>query len=238
MRNLYLLVILLNIAVSCFSFARAGENGNVVDRVYHPYILPFERELEWRFMSRRSAQGNALVQRFAFGHAISEYTLAEIYVMAARDETDNFDIEGYEIELRHMLTEQGKYWADWGVLAELEKKIDGKVWETTVGLIMEKEIYRTSLTVNTMLVYPWGPDAIDQELKAELRLKYRYRWVPQFQPAIELYSGDDFIGVGPAFMGIQRFDSRRQLKWELGFIKGFNGDTKDYTVRFALEYEL
>ena len=237
MRNLCLLIVFVSFAHWFSMPATAGENGNVVDRVYHPYILPFERELEWRFMSRRSDEGNALVQRIAFGHAVSEYTLAEFYLVAARDETDNFDVEGYEIELRHMLTEQGKYWADWGVLAELEKKIDGDVWETTVGLIMEKEIYRTSLTVNTMLVYPWGPDVVDQELKAELRLKYRYRWIPQFQPAIEFYSGDDFMGIGPAFMGIQRFDSRRQLKWELGFIKGFNGDTKDYTLRFALEYE-
>ncbi len=40
----------------------------------------------------------------------------------------------------------------------------------------------------------------------EFSAQYRYRRLPQFQPAIELYSGEDYVGIGPAFMGIQRFN--------------------------------
>ena len=106
----------------------------------------------------------------------------------------------------------------------------------TTGLVMEKEIGQTSLTVNTLLVYEWG-DVPDQELKTQLRVKYRYRWMPLLQPAVELYTGDDFVGIGPAFMGIKRFDSRRQLKWELGFIAAIDSVSKDHSLRFSLEYE-
>ena len=61
--------------------------------------------------------------------------------------------------------------------------------------------------------------------------------MPQIQPAIEIYVGEDYAGIGPAFMGIQRFDGQKQLKWEMGFISGLNGDNKDHILRLAIEYE-
>lgn len=222
--------------ISALTTFQASANRNVVDKVYHPYVLPFEREVEWRFMSRQSDDGNALTQRFSFGHALSEYTIAEFYIIGSRDDDDNFRTEGYEAEVRWMATEQGRYWADWGMLFDIEHKEHLHHWKATGGLVMEKEFGPTSLTINALLAYEWGNQA-DQELKTEFRAKYRYRWIPQIQPAVELYTGDDFIGVGPAFMGIHRFDSRKQLKWELGYIVGFNGENKDHTYRFALKYE-
>ena len=68
-------------------------------------------------------------------------------------------------------------------------------------------------------------------------MKYRYRWIPEIQPAIEFYAAEDYVGAGPGFMGIKRFPASRQLKWEVAFITGFNGDNKDHTLRMALEYE-
>ncbi|MFT5542527.1 MAG: hypothetical protein ACI97K_000453 [Glaciecola sp.] len=73
--------------------------------------------------------------------------------------------------------------------------------------------------------------------QGEFRLKYRYRWIPEIQPAIEVYSNRYFFGIGPALMEIKRFEGQRQLKWELGFIVGLNGDSRDHTLRFALEME-
>ena len=61
--------------------------------------------------------------------------------------------------------------------------------------------------------------------------------MPAFQPAIELYTGQDFTGAGPAFMGIQRFSGQKQLKWEAAFISGLNSHGKDHTLRIAVEYE-
>ena len=52
-----------------------------------------------------------------------------------------------------------------------------------------------------------------------------------------VYSGEDFFGIGPAFMGIQRFDGQKQLKWEFGFITGLNRRSKGHVLRVALEYE-
>lgn len=226
----------LLIMLSFSPFGTVMADNFVVDKVYHPYVLPFEREFEWRLTSRQNDEGNLLMQRISAGHALSERTILELYVVGSRDENDDFSVASYELELRSMLTEQGQYWADWGVLFELEKQNDRNDWEIKSGILTEKEFGRFSLTTNVTLVYEWG-ETIKNEFEGEFKMKYRYRWIPEVQPAIEFYAAEDFIGVGPAFMGIRRFDGQKQLKWELGFIAGLNGDNKDHTLRMVLEYE-
>ena len=217
------------------TFAASADNFTV-DRIYQPYVLPFEREFEWRLTSRQNDNGNVLMQRFSFGHALSEFVILEAYVVGARDENQDFGLESYELELRWMVTEQGQYWADWGTLFELEKQHNTDDWEAKAGILTEKEFGQFSLTTNVSLVYEWG-ETVANEWEGEFKEKFRYRWIPEVQPGIEMYVAEDYVGVGPAFMGIKRFDRQKQLKWELGFIAGLNGDSKDHTLRMSLEYE-
>ena len=234
MNKVLLLCALLLSAASLSNNSRA--DGAVVDKVYHPYVLANEREFEWRFTSAQNDSGNVLSQRIAYGHSLTEYLTLEAYIIGERDENDDFGLQAYELEARWMLTDQGQYWADWGMLFELEKVHGSDQWETSAGLLFEKEFERTSLTLNALLIYEWGQD-IRNEFESEFRLQYRYRWIPEIQPAIEIYTGEDFVGIGPAFMGVHRYQGQKQLKYELGFIAGLNGDSKDHTLRFALEYE-
>ena len=162
--------------------------------------------------------------------------MLELYLVGERDINNDFDLSSYEVEARWMLTEQGEYWADWGLLFEIEREQRDKNWEITSGVLVEKEFGRMSLTFNAFVIYEWG-NTIESELEAELRLQYRYRYLEQLQPAIELYSGENYLGLGPAFMGIQRFDGHKQLKWEVGFIMGVDSQSKGHILRVAIEYE-
>ena len=228
---------LLTAIALCAVFSSNGYADNfTVDKVYHPYVLPFEREFEWRLTSRQNDDGNVLMQRFSFGHALSEFMILETYLVGARDENEDFGLESYEVELRWMMTEQGRYWADWATLFELEKQHNTDDWEVKAGILTEKEFGQFSLTTNVSLVYEWG-QTVENEWESEFKAKFRYRWIPEVQPGLEVYVAEDFIGVGPAFMGIKRFDRQKQLKWELGFIAGLNGDSKDHTLRMSLVYE-
>ncbi len=228
---------LLTAIALCAVFSSNGYADNfTVDKVYHPYVLPFEREFEWRLTSRQNDDGNVLMQRFSFGHALSEFMILETYLVGARDENEDFGLESYEVELRWMMTEQGRYWADWATLFELEKQHNTDDWAVKAGILTEKEFGQFSLTTNISLVYEWG-QTVENEWESEFKAKFRYRWIPEVQPGLEVYVAEDFIGVGPAFMGIKRFDRQQQLKWELGFIAGLNGDSKDHTLRMSLEYE-
>jgi len=219
---------------SILSFA----DGVVVDKVYSPYVLPQETEVEWRVMSRNSEDsGNQLGQRLGYGHSLTEYITLEAYLVGERElHSDNFGLAGYELEMRWMLTDQGQYWADWGVLFEIEKEHTKDNWEVSTGVLVEKEFGKTSLTVNLFAIYEWG-HTIDNEWEAEARVKYRYRYLPQVQPALELYIGENYVGLGPAIQGIQRFDGQKQLKWEAAFITELSNNDKDHILRVALEYE-
>ena len=221
------LIVMINYAVA---------DGVVVDKVYHPYVLPNEREFEWRMLSHQNDAGNSLGHRLAYGQSLTEHVMVEVYVVGERDSSGDFGLSAYEVEARWMITEQGEYWADWGMLLEVEKEHQLDIWEVTTGLLFEKEFGRASLALNAFLIYETGGD-IDSEFEGEFRLQYRYRWLPQVQPAIEFYVGEDYTGIGPALMGIQRFEGQKQLKWEAGFITGLNGDSKDHILRVAIEYE-
>jgi hypothetical protein len=212
-------------------------DGVVVDKVYHPYVLPNEREVEWRMLAQReNGTSNDLAQRLAYGQSITDTLMLEFYIVGERDNNDNFSLSAYEIEARWMITEQGQYWADWGMLFEIEKGHQDNNWEVISGIIIEKEFGRTSLTLNAFLIYEWG-ETLDDEIETEFRLQYRYRYLEQFQPAIEMYSGEKYLGLGPAFMGVQRFNGQKQLKWEAAFITGVNSDSKGHILRIAIEYE-
>lgn len=218
-----------------FTFT-VNADGVVVDKVYHPYVLPNEREFEWRLFSHKETGNNKLGQRIAFGQSLTDSIMLELYLVGERDFDGDFTLTSYELETRWMLTEQGEYWADWGLLFEIEKEKQQNNWEITSGVLIEKEFGRTSFTVNAYIIYEWG-DTIISEIETEFRLQYRYRFMEQLQPAIELYSGENYLGIGPAFMGIQRFDGKKQLKWEAGFITGVDSRSKGHILRVAVEYE-
>ena len=233
--NLYLALSFTVFYLLVFSIP-AKADGIVVDKVYHPYVLPFERELEWRLVSHQTDSGNILAQRLGGGGAINDTIALEGYIVGERDDSGDFGLEAYELELRWQLIEQGKLWADWGALFELEKKHNEDVYEATSGFVIEKEFGKTSLTMNAFLVYEWGQD-IQNEWESEFRAQYRYRYRSAFQPSIEVYVGEDFVGIGPGFIGLQRFDGQKQLKWEAGFITEISQSEQNHSFRLALEFE-
>lgn len=228
---LLLLLIILSI-----NSGRSYADGMVVDKVYHPYVLANEREFEWRLMSSQTDQGNVLAQRLGYGQSVSESVAVEAYLIGERDYNGNFELQAYELEARWMLTEQGQYWADWGLLFEVEKQRDVNNYEITAGVLFEKEFRKTSLTINIFAISEWG-ETLESEIETEFRLQYRYRYLPQIQPSIEIYAGEAFFGIGPGFMGVHRFSGTKQLKWEAGFITEIAQSGKDHSLRFAIEYE-
>jgi hypothetical protein len=233
--NKSLLGFLLLIAVTWFT-PTAHADGLVVDKVYHPYVLANEKEFEWRIMSSQTENKNRLGQRFGYGQSFAENKMLELYVIGERDRDDNFGVTGYELEMRWMLTEQGQYSADWGAIFEFEKHNGEDNFEATSGIAVEKEFGKLSATLNAFLIYEWG-NSIENEFETEFRAKFRYRYMSVLQPSIELYLGEDFVGIGPGFMGTYRFEGQKQLKWEAGFISEISHSGKDHTLRFALEYE-
>lgn len=206
-------------------------DGSAIDKIYHPYVQPMEREMEWRMVA---AEGDYF-QRLGIGQSVSDDLFVEGYLIG-QDKKDNFSLYGYEVEARLQLTEQGEYAIDWGLITELEKKHEEEQWEAATALLMEKQWGRWVGTANMWLKYEWG-EHIKNEFETALGLQARYRYSPELEPAIELYSGENTRAIGPVAMGDVRFSPGKKLHWESGVLFGLDSKTPDATLRLLAEYE-
>jgi hypothetical protein len=237
MKRATLIPILLGLIGAGVGSSRA--DGVVIDKIYHPYVQPLEREFEWRAIWQNRQPGrpdNLQVYRLGYGQSLGEKWFVEFYLIGANSDAGSFEVGAFELEAQRQLTEQGEYWADWGVVFELEKERGLDAWEFSTGLLAEKEWGRWSGTANLYLLHEWGADIVD-ETETRLGLQARYRHSPAFEPAIELYSGQDTRGIGPAAMGMVRLGPKRQFRWEAGAIFGLDSKSPDTTLRFLLEFE-
>ncbi|MCK9504899.1 MAG: hypothetical protein M0Q95_12050 [Porticoccaceae bacterium] len=228
-------VYLLLVVVSAASWA----DGFTVDKVYHPYVEAMEQEIEWRVVAQSGESTNkprSQLHRFAYGRAFGDRWFGEFYVVGEKDQDESLEVSAYEIEAIYQLSEQGEYWADWGLIFELEKEDGLDIWEAGSGILVEKEHGRWSTTANLLIVQEWGQD-IDDEIESSLAVQTRYRYSALFEPAIEFHSAQNSKALGPVFLGDIRLGSRRNLHWELGAFAGLESDTPDYSFRGGIEFE-
>jgi len=219
-----------------FSAHTVMADGSVVSKIYHPYIQPLEKEIELRTIYEKDDdRSDHQKYKLAYGQSFSDVWFGEIYLIGSKDGGDAFEIEAYEAELKWQMTEQGEYSADWGVLFELEKE-EGGEWEASSALLVEREWGRFVGTANLAAIYEWGDD-IEDELESKLALQVRYRQSPRFEPAIELFAGEGYQGIGPLIMGREVLGPAKRLRWELGAIFAINNDSPDLTIKTSLEYE-
>jgi hypothetical protein len=215
-------------------------DGLAVDKVYHPYVQPLERELELRSLYLNDSDDDidgGQVHRLGLGKSFTDRIFAEFYLIGTKDsQGSSFSLEAYEAEIKWQLTEQGEYFADWGLLFELENERDDDVWEYSTAILVEKEFGRWVGTVNVSAIYEWGDD-VSNEWETQLASQLRYRYSRYFEPAVELYSGDSDKGIGPVALGDLRFNNGQKLHWEAGVIIGLDSDSPDQTLRALLEYE-
>jgi hypothetical protein len=210
----------------------AHADGLAIDKVYHPYVQPLEKELEWRMIQVDGEQK----QQFSYGQSLSDRFYIEAYLIAENEKQESLAVSEYEIEAKWQLTEQGEYEIDWGVVAELERSRHNESWEFSTNLIMEKQWGRWVGTANLWAIYEWG-DAIDNELESATALQLRYRYSRYFEPALELYTGENTQALGPVVMGDLRLGTRKKLHWETGIIFGLDNETPDHTFRVLTEFE-
>ncbi len=211
-------------------------DGLSIDKVYHPYVQPLERELEFRWLYfDQNAGGNNQIYRLGYGQSVSQSWFLEAYVIGDKN-NNNGSINAYEFEAKWQLTEQGEYAADWGLLFEYERGRDRSVREFSTTLMVEREWGRIVGTGNFSLAFESGAD-VNNELETSTAMQVRYRYSRALEPAIELYSSQDTFAIGPVIMGEQRFGIRKKLHWELGLIAGISNETPDATLRALAEFE-
>ncbi len=215
-------------------------DGSFIDKVYHPYVQPHEREFEWRGSYEKDSdnrlQDNAQKHQFAYGQSINENWFAEFYLVGEKNREQDFKLTAVELEALWQITEQGEYEADWGMLFEIEHERDKHLSEISTALLIERQWHKWVGTANLYLIYEWGSH-IDNELETAMALQGRYRYSRALEPAIEFYSSDGSEGIGPVLLGNFRLGGKKQIKWEAGIIIGLDNETPDEIYKLLIELE-
>ncbi|WP_062063444.1 hypothetical protein [Cellvibrio sp. OA-2007] len=208
-----------------------------MNRVYHPYVEQYERELEYGFTLRDFNNEKELLNRAGIGYAWNDKIFTEVYLLTESITHEGKQIRGYEAEIKWQLTEQGEYWADWGLLLEAGTAREISSHEISLGILWEKELTnRWVATANASAEYEYGSDIVD-EFETALRAQLRYRYSVTIEPAIEFYLDDQDWAAGPALMGTVKLSGRKQMRWELGLLFGLDEGTPENTVRGGFEFE-
>ncbi|MEH6558274.1 MAG: hypothetical protein V7708_10780 [Oceanicoccus sp.] len=219
--------------------ANAVADGSSIDKIYHPYVQPLEREIEYRSRYQKDSHDDLDGQQrhlLGFGRSFSDRVFGELYLEGSDNSGDSFSLDAIEVEAKVQLTEQGEYDNDWGLLFELEREKSDNKWEARSTLIALHEWTDWIVTTNFGLIYEWG-DHINNEWETSLSTQFRYRYKQTLEPSIEIYLSEDSKGIGPVLSGTFRLEGRRKFIWESGVILGMNSKTADTSWKFNIEYE-
>jgi hypothetical protein len=226
----------LGIAACALAASRARADGIVVDRVYDPYVQPLESEIELRSVYQADDTLDLQKHMLGVGKSLSDDWEAEIYAAWTRGLGDDLALDLFEVEAKRQLTEQGEYAFDWGMVFELERKVDDDIWEAATTLVSARDFGSWSALANFTLVYEGG-SGVNDEFETALHLQTRYRYREEFEPGLELHIGQNTSVLGPAFTGTFRLTPGRKLNWEAGMFWALDDESPDRVARLNLEYE-
>lgn len=215
--------------------AHAGGPGTV----YSPRVEQGEWELEYkgRYYLDRDSERREEQSKFAVGYGITSYWWTEGYAEYQRTTESGGGWSAFEWENRFQLTEPGQYWLDLGAIVELERTHPGKGKETTAGLLAEKDIGETTLTVNWLAVRTFGGEEATPRWEQVYRTQWAWRWRPELEPLVQ-WQGDEHSGyAGPGFSGKAKIGTQR-IAYHLAWLSRTNGDVPRNALRVELEFEL
>ena len=217
--------------------------------IYSPNVEAGEAAIELR--SQRDLDGQASVNggeehKVEFEYAPNDRWRAEGLVTIERDPGGSRRVTEVAFENVFALTPQGKYAADFGLLAEYAHGVGGDSHDAVeLGLLAEKSFARTVLTVNLT-----AEQALTSGSRADLGYAARLRWRrhPRFEPGIELHGELGQIGqsaglgahrhqLGPSAMGRFRLGAHRALRYEAAWVFGLTSASPASTARLQFEYE-
>ncbi len=219
-------------------------------KVYSPNVVKGENEIEYRgfrdFDDDSSSDGTEK-HNFGVGRGFTDFWFSEIYTVYEKAPGGSYEHDAIEWENRFQLTEQGKYWADFGLLIEYEATRHGNPDELVIAPIIEKTFDRWVGTVNLFFETEVG-NGRSSGTKFEYAARLKYLLNPRFEPAIEAFGepgkfnhfgsfNEQEHWAGPAFYGSVGLGGTRKLVYSAAYLFGETSVSSDNRAILRLEYE-
>ncbi|MEP6998716.1 MAG: hypothetical protein ABI900_13775 [Betaproteobacteria bacterium] len=208
------------------------------DTIYSPRVEQGEWELEYKgryFYDRDSDEHRQSQSKMALGYGPTSYWWTELYAEYEHTPGNGGGWSAFEWENRFQFTEPGQYWMDVGALVELERTHPGAGKEARIGLLLEKDIGETTLTVNWLLGRTFA-DQASSHWEQEYRAQWAWRCRPEAQPLVQWQGDEHSAYVGPGISGKTRI-ATQHVGYHLAWLRRISGEVPKSTLRVELEFE-
>jgi hypothetical protein len=234
---------LMLVALAVPALAHAGPD----DYVAVPTVEYGEREIELRIGTASGRDGpRESAASLAFGYGVTPWWATEVYGKWHRSGATSFD--AFEWENRFQLTEPGQYFADFGLLVEIERPRDRtEGYELRLGPLMQKDFGPVQANVNVLLERHYRSSEPEvTELGYQWQVKYRWRPVFEFgaQGFGDVGKWNDWESpheqehiAGPAIFGRFNLGGRQAIKYDAAVLFRLSDAAPRQTLRAQMEYE-
>jgi high-affinity iron transporter len=186
----------------------------------------------------------------AVGYAFTPWWFSEVEAEWEQEGDHNTTYYGgFALVNIFRFTEQGEYWADFGLFTELEFPDEAEdANKIEIGPMIQKEIGRTVSNLNIIFVRDYGKHA---EHDTEFEYEYQTKWLGnkklefglqafgEFGEVEDTHSfGDQEHKIGPALFGEIAAGGHHKIKYNSALLIGLTDNTPDETLRFTVEYEI
>jgi hypothetical protein len=210
-----------------------------VNKVFYPIVEPGEVEIELRgfvVQDADPARDGLQVNKADLAYGVTPRWFTELEFVFERLPGQSQELEAIASENVFQLTEQGEYFADFGLFAEYERVIGAKVHEIVLGPIVQKQFDQWLATANLFFEQQFGSEKTETGIEMKSGLQLKYRLSEGFEPGLEYYGYENDQNAGPAAFGLVRM-GQNKLKWQAAWLFGLTDVSADNSVRWMLEYE-
>lgn len=224
------------------------------DYVRTPGVEYGEREIDFKYGTEKmkdSAGGERTsVGSLGFGYGVTPWWFTELYAKYKKEGAEKTRYDAWEWENKFQLTETGKYWADIGLITEIEFPRDrnegyelmigplfqfdtGPVrWNANLGFervvrAKDDESHATEMNYQLQAAYRL-PNGMDVGMQAFGELGKWNDWEPK---------NEQEHRIGPAIFGKVKLGGREQIKYNAAYLFGLTDATPRSTFRVQVEYE-
>lgn len=230
-------------------FHAAAVSAGSEEYVSTPIVEEGEKEIDFKFGTQKSGDTNHVsAATIGFGYGVNSWWFTELYGKYKRQSPDGTKFDAWEWENKFQLTETGKYFADFGVLIEVERPQDRtEGYEARFGPLMQTEIGKFQINANLL----WGRHyrAVSNgptELGYQAQIKYPVQ--PQFEIGLQAFGNlgpwkhwsdhdQQEHKIGPAIFGKVKVGEHQVIKYNAAWLFGTTAATSDNTFRTQIEFE-
>lgn len=206
--------------------------------VYSPIVEGGETEIEvmMDYISDSSSPDDGTqIYYFEVAHGVNDRWMTELLIEYVDPNNGSMQAEAVEWENIFQLTEQGQYFADFGLFLELERSLENNSPDEIVaGLLVEKEFGKLTGVVNILAEKEFGENA-ESAVEGFGSAQLRWRYAPKLEPTLEAYVSEYNTRIGTLING-KLAAGENKFGYSLGVLWGADQDTAD-TVRAMIEYE-